>query len=560
METENNVSPATALLLKKRAEALAGGGARRIDGQHKKGKLTARERIAILLDPGTFQEIDMFVTTRATDFGLDEKRYPGDGVVCGFGTIDGRLAYVYAQDFTILGGSLGEMCGRKISKIMDMAVSAGAPVIALNDSGGARIQEGVLSLSGYGDIFLRNVEMSGVVPQIAAILGPCAGGAVYSPAIMDFIFMVRNTSHMFITGPEVIKAVTNEDVTFDDLGSARVHTEISGVSHFSVANDEECLAAIRKLISFIPSNNMENPPVVETRDDPGRTDNELESFVPENPNKPYDVHDIIGRVVDDGDFFEVQGDRSRNLVVGFGRFNGRSVGVVANNPKELAGVLDIDSAVKGARFVRFCDAFNIPLVVFQDVPGFLPGVDQETGGIIRHGAKLLYAFAEATVPKITVILRKSYGGAYLVMNSKHLGADLVLAWPTAEVAVMGPQGAINIIFRGELAEARKSAIISSMGWDPAKVEADRAGNLTCNGAAPGEEAMTKGVEAEEEKRQELIASYKEKFANPYLPAQYGFIDEVIIPAETRQKLIIALEALSGKRKNKPARKHGNIPL
>lgn len=560
MEMENNVSPATALLLKKRAEALAGGGAKRIDGQHKKGKLTARERIAILLDPGTFQEIDMFVTTRATDFGLDEKKFPGDGVVTGFGTIDGRLVYVYAQDFTILGGSLGEMCGRKISKIMDMAVEAGAPVIALNDSGGARIQEGVLSLSGYGDIFLRNVNISGVVPQIAAILGPCAGGAVYSPAIMDFIFMVRNTSHMFITGPEVIKAVTNEDVTFDDLGSARVHTEISGVSHFSLDNDEECLASIRKLISYIPSNNMENPPVVPTADDPHRMDPDLESLVPDNPNKPYDVHEIINRIVDDADFFEVQSDRSRNLVVGFARINGRTVGIIANNPKELAGVLDIDSSVKGARFVRFCDAFNIPLIVLQDVPGFLPGVDQETGGIIRHGAKLLYAFAEATVPRITVILRKSYGGAYLVMNSKHLGADLVLAWPTAEVAVMGPQGAINIIFRNELIAARKEAVIAAMGWDAAQVETDRAGNFTCGGASPSEQANAAGLASEEEKRQELIAQYKEKFANPYLPAQYGFIDEVIIPAETRSKLVVALEALAGKRKNKPARKHGNIPL
>lgn len=556
MERESTLE----VLRKKRAAALEGGGEKRIQDQHRKGKLTARERISILLDPGSFQEIDMFVTTRCNDFGLGEKKFPGDGVVVGFGAIDGRLVYVYAQDFTVMGGSLGEMCGRKISKVMDMATRAGAPIIALNDSGGARIQEGVLSLSGYGEIFLRNVEMSGVVPQIAAILGPCAGGAVYSPAIMDFIFMVKNTSHMFITGPEVIKAVTNETVTFDDLGSARVHTELSGVAHFSVENDEDCLMKIRKLISYIPSNNLENPPVIPTKDDPLREDSGLDSLVPENPNKPYDVREIIARIFDDDDFFEIQAERSRNIVIGFTRLNGRSVGIVANNPKELAGVLDIDSSVKAARFVRFCDAFNIPLVVLQDVPGFLPGLTQEIGGIIRHGAKLMYAFAEATVPRITVILRKSYGGAYLVMNSKHLGADLVYAWPTAEIAVMGPQGAINIIFRNDLMEAQKHGICEALGWDPARVEVSKAGEVTMEGKKPGDIALKAGNEAMDRRREELIEDYKRKFANPYLPAEYGFIDEVIAPSQTRAKLSAALDSLAGKRTVKPSRKHGNIPL
>lgn len=547
-------------LNKRRAAALVGGGQKRIDAQHKKGKLTARERIAILLDPGTFQELDMFARSRNTDFGLSAKVLPGDGVVTGFGAIDGRLVYVYAQDFTVMGGSLGEMCGRKITKIMDMAIAAGAPIIALNDSGGARIQEGVLSLSGYGDIFLKNVESSGVVPQIAAILGPCAGGAVYSPAIMDFIFMVKNTSHMFITGPEVVKTVTNENVTFDDLGSAAIHTEMSGVAHFSSENDEDCLSNIRRLISYIPSNNLEDPPRIDADDDPSRMDLELDSIVPISPNKPYDVREIIQGVFDNREFFEVQAERSKNIIVGLARLNGRSIGIVANNPCELAGVLDINSSVKAARFVRFCDAFNIPLVVFQDVPGFLPGLGQETGGIIRHGAKLLYAFAEATVPKFTVILRKSYGGAYLVMNSHHLGADLVFAWPTAEVAVMGPQGAINVIFRRDLLEVKCKVICEKMGWNISEVEIDRSGMPSKGDKKPDETAINAGEEALEAKRQELIADYKEKFANPFLPAEHGFIDEIILPHETRPRLINALEALSGKRKNKPSRKHGNIPL
>jgi acetyl-CoA carboxylase carboxyltransferase component len=547
-------------LNKRRAAALLGGGLKRIDAQHKKGKLTARERIAILLDPGTFQELDMFAKSRNTDFGLADKVLPGDGVITGFGAIDGRLVYVYAQDFTVMGGSLGEMCGRKITKIMDMATAAGAPVIALNDSGGARIQEGVLSLSGYGDIFLKNVETSGVIPQIAAILGPCAGGAVYSPAIMDFIFMVKNTSHMFITGPEVVKTVTNENVTFDDLGSAAIHTELSGVAHFSAENDEDCLANIRRLISYIPSNNLEDPPRLTPDDNPLRMDPELDELVPVSPNKPYEVRDIIHRIFDNSEFFEVQKDRAKNIIVGFARLNGRSVGIVANNPKELAGVLDIDSSVKAARFVRFCDAFNIPLVVFQDVPGFLPGLGQETGGIIRHGAKLLYAFAEASVPKFTVILRKSYGGAYLVMNSHHLGADLVFAWPSAEVAVMGPQGAINVIFRKDLLDARAAEICRVMEWNITDTQPDRSGTPLLNGLEPDKKAIEAGDKALEDKRQELIQDYKDKFANPFLPAEHGFIDEVILPHETRPRLINALEALSGKRKIKPSRKHGNIPL
>ncbi|WP_376792841.1 acyl-CoA carboxylase subunit beta [Thermoflexus sp.] len=503
-----------------RAEAQLGGGPERIAQQHAKGKLTARERLELLLDKGSFREIDPFVTTRVADFGLAERRYLGDGVVTGWGTIDGRLVYVYAQDFTVLGGSLGEGHARKIVKIMDMAMKNGAPIIGLNDSGGARIQEGVLSLGGYADIFLRNVMLSGVVPQISAILGPCAGGAVYSPALTDFIFMVRGTSYMFITGPDVVKAVTHEEVTFEQLGGADVHTTISGVAHFAADTEADLFYMIRKLLSYLPSNNMEDPPYVPNGDDPLRTEERLNTIVPDDPTRPYDMKEAIRLIVDNGDFFEVQPDYAPNIVIGFARLGGHSVGIVANQPAVLAGVLDIKASEKAARFVRFCDAFNIPIITFEDVPGFMPGVAQEHGGIIKAGAKLLYAYAEATVPKITVITRKAYGGAYCVMNSRHLRADLVLAWPTAELAVMGPEGAVNIIFRRELAEAP----------DP------------------------------EARRAELVAEYRAKFANPYVAASYGFVDDVIEPKETRPRLINALEMLQNKRDQNPPKKHGNIPL
>ncbi|HXF69668.1 MAG TPA: acyl-CoA carboxylase subunit beta [Thermoflexus sp.] len=503
-----------------RAEAQLGGGPERIAQQHAKGKLTARERLELLLDKGSFREIDPFVTTRVADFGLAERRYLGDGVVTGWGTIDGRLVYVYAQDFTVLGGSLGEGHARKIVKIMDMAMKNGAPIIGLNDSGGARIQEGVLSLGGYADIFLRNVMLSGVVPQISAILGPCAGGAVYSPALTDFIFMVRGTSYMFITGPDVVKAVTHEEVTFEQLGGADVHTTISGVAHFAADTEADLFYMIRKLLSYLPSNNMEDPPYVPNGDDPLRTEERLNTIVPDDPTRPYDMKEVIRLIVDNGDFFEVQPDYAPNIVIGFARLGGHSVGIVANQPAVLAGVLDIKASEKAARFVRFCDAFNIPIITFEDVPGFMPGVAQEHGGIIKAGAKLLYAYAEATVPKITVITRKAYGGAYCVMNSRHLRADLVLAWPTAELAVMGPEGAVNIIFRRELAEAP----------DP------------------------------EARRAELVAEYRAKFANPYVAASYGFVDDVIEPKETRPRLINALEMLQNKRDQNPPKKHGNIPL
>ncbi len=503
-----------------RAEAQQGGGPERIAQQHAKGKLTARERLELLLDKGSFREVDPFVTTRVTDFGLAERRYLGDGVVTGWGTIDGRLVYVYAQDFTVLGGSLGEGHARKIVKIMDMAMKNGAPLIGLNDSGGARIQEGVLSLGGYADIFLRNVMLSGVVPQISAILGPCAGGAVYSPALTDFIFMVRGTSYMFITGPDVVKAVTHEEVTFEQLGGADVHTTISGVAHFAADTEADLFYMIRKLLSYLPSNNMEDPPYVPNSDDPLRTEERLNTIVPDDPTRPYDIKEVIRLIVDNGDFFEVQPDYAPNIVIGFARLGGHSVGIVANQPAVLAGVLDIKASEKAARFVRFCDAFNIPIITFEDVPGFMPGVAQEHGGIIKAGAKLLYAYAEATVPKITVITRKAYGGAYCVMNSRHLRADLVLAWPTAELAVMGPEGAVNIIFRREIAEAP----------DP------------------------------EARRAELVAEYRAKFANPYVAASYGFVDDVIEPKETRPRLINALEMLQNKRDQNPPKKHGNIPL
>ncbi|HOB51742.1 MAG TPA: acyl-CoA carboxylase subunit beta [Acidobacteriota bacterium] len=507
-------------LEEKNRQALEGGGADRIARQHEAGKLTARERIGYLLDPGTFTELDRLVTHRCHDFDMQDKRYYGDGVVTGFGRIDGRPVYVFAQDFTVFGGSLSEEYARKICKILDLAVKSGYPVIGLNDSGGARIQEGVMSLSGYTDIFLRNTLASGVIPQISAILGPCAGGAVYSPAITDFIFMVKNTSYMFLTGPDVIRAVTHEEVTKERLGGAQTHNEVSGVAHFSFDNDEQCLLGVRELLSFLPANNMEDPPTRACTDPADRTDEKLDEIVPANPNLPYDIKDVIRRVVDDGYFFEVQPFYARNLVIGYARLGGRPVAIVANQPNHLAGCLDIDASLKGARFVRFNDAFNVPLVTFEDVPGFLPGTAQELGGIIKHGAKFLYAFAEATVPKVTVITRKAYGGAYCVMASKHLRTDFNFAYPTAEVAVMGAQGAVNILERERIAAA---------------ADADA-------------------------KRRELIGEYEAKFANPYVAAARGFVDEVIPPRLTRPRLIRALEMLDNKADLNPPKKHGNIPL
>jgi acetyl-CoA carboxylase carboxyltransferase component len=503
-----------------RAQSQQGGGEERIKKQKAAGKLTAHERVNLLLDKGSFREIDAFVMHRETNFGMWDRRIPGDSVVTGWGTIDGRLVYVFSQDFTVFGGSLSMVHAEKVCKIMDMATRNGAPIIGINDSGGARIQEGVVSLGGYADIFLRNTLASGVVPQISAIMGPCAGGAVYSPALTDFIFMVKNTSHMFITGPDVVKAVTGEDVTFEELGGAITHSSVSGVAHLATESEADCLYLIRELLSYLPSNNMEDPPYKTTADDALRTEEALDSLVPDNPNKPYDIKDAIHLIVDGGEFFEIQPNYAQNIVIGFARLGGFPVGVVANQPMVLAGVLDINASEKAGRFVRFCDSFNIPLIVFEDVPGFLPGVDQEHGGIIRHGAKLLYAFCEATVPKITVVTRKAYGGAYCVMNSKHIRADLNLAWPTAEIAVMGAEGAVNIIFRRELAQAK----------DPAA------------------------------RRQELVADYSERFANPYAAARRGYIDDVIEPSQTRPRLINALNMLQNKRDNNPPKKHGNIPL
>jgi acetyl-CoA carboxylase carboxyltransferase component len=488
--------------------------------QHEKGKLTARERLELLLDRGSFVETDPFVVHRSHDFGMERNRPPGDGVVTGYGTIDGRRVFVASQDFTVFGGSLGEAHAQKICKVQDLALSTGAPFIQINDSGGARIQEGAASLAGYGYIFERNVRASGVIPQISVIMGPCAGGAVYSPAITDFTFMVRETSHMFITGPEVIKAVTGEEVSFEELGGAMTHASRSGVASFVSQDEEECLAMVRHLLSYLPSNNLEDPPAYAVLDDPERRDEGLTHLVPDSPREPYDMHEVIRRVVDDGDFFEVFPFWAMNIVIGFARLDGRTIGVVANQPKVLAGTLDIDSSEKASRFVRFCDAFNIPIVTFVDVPGFLPGKEQEFGGIIRHGAKLLYAFAEATVPRATVITRKAYGGAYIVMNSKHLRSDVSFAWPTAEIAVMGPEGAVNVVFRKEIEKAE----------DPAA------------------------------RREELIAEYQRRFANPYVAAERGFVDDVIEPAETRPRLIRALRMLATKREAVPARKHGNIPL
>jgi propionyl-CoA carboxylase beta chain len=500
-----------------RERALLGGGERRIQQQHAKGKLTARERIDLLLDEGTFEEIDMFVTSRTGD---DADKVPGDGVVTGWGHIDGRLVYVFSQDFTVFGGSLSEGHAQKIVKIMDMAMKNGAPVIGLNDSGGARIQEGVLSLGGYADVFLRNVLASGVVPQISAIMGPCAGGAVYSPAMTDFILMVKDTSYMFVTGPNVVKTVTHEEVNFEQLGGAVVHNTVSGVAHFALNNEEECLLTVRRLIGYLPSNNLDDPPFVPTEDPPSRADDDLNTIVPDQPNKGYDMKALIKKVVDDGDFLEVQEHYAGNIIVGFAHLGGQSVGIVAQQPIVQAGVLDINSSDKAARFVRFCDCFNIPLITFVDVPGFLPGVTQEHGGIIRHGAKLLYAYCEATVPKVTVIVRKAYGGAYDVMSSKHIRGDINYAWPTAEIAVMGPEGAVNIVFKDEI---------------------ERSDNP-------------------EETRKRLVAEYQEKYANPLVAAARGFIDDVIEPRQTRPRLISALRMLRNKRDTNPPKKHGNIPL
>jgi acetyl-CoA carboxylase carboxyltransferase component len=514
-------------LLELRQKALDGGGKDKLEQQHKRGKLTARERIHLLLDSGTFVELDAFVTHECTDFGMADKKFVGDGVVTGFGEIDGRLVYVFSQDFTVFGGSLSLTMAKKICKVMDLAVKNGAPVIGINDSGGARIQEGVASLGGYADIFYRNVQSSGVIPQISLICGPCAGGAVYSPAMTDFTFMVDDTSHMFITGPDVIKAVTGEEVTFDDLGGSHTHTATSGVADNRFASEQEMFLGVKQLLSYLPSNNLDDA----TRLPAPETDTQLASdleaakqkvgkIVPANPNLPYDMGEVIRSVVDPGSFFETKPEFAPHIITGFARLAGQSVGIVANNPNHLAGVLDINSSVKAARFVRFCDAFNIPLITFVDVPGFLPGTAQEKGGIIRHGAKLLYAYCEATVPKLTVITRKAYGGAYDVMNSKHIGADMNLAWPNAEIAVMGAAGACNIIFRGDIAAAKD----------------------------------------QEARRKEVIAEYSDKFANPYIAAQKGYIDAVILPEETREYLIKGLRATSTKREEGPKRKHGNIPL
>jgi propionyl-CoA carboxylase beta chain len=503
-----------------RHAALHSASEQAIEKQHAKGKLTARERIEKLLDPGSFQELDTFVRHRTHEFGMEQKKPWGDAVVTGHGLIDGRPVCVFSQDFTVFGGSLGEVMAEKMCKVMDLAARIGCPVIGINDSGGARIQEGVVSLGAYGDVFARNVECSGVIPQISLIMGPCAGGAVYSPAMTDFIFMVKETSHMFITGPDVIKTVTGEEPSFEELGGAMSHNAKSGVAHFAAADEQSCLEDVRYLMSFIPQNNLEAPPRVEPTDDPDRADPDLDGIVPAEPNKPYDMRDVIHRITDDGEFLEVHEHWARNIVVGFSRLGGQPVGVVGNQPAQLAGVLDIDASVKGARFVRFCDAFNIPLLTLTDVPGFLPGTNQEWGGIIRHGAKLLYAFTEATVPKLTVVTRKAYGGAYDVMNSKHMLADFNFAWPTSEVAVMGPEGAVNIIHRRDIA------------------------------SSPTPEA----------RREKLISDYKARFANPYSAAERGYIDDVIVPHETRPKLIRALETLATKRVERPKRKHGNIPL
>ncbi|NIC00302.1 acyl-CoA carboxylase subunit beta [Halobacterium sp. R2-5] len=507
-------------LREKTERALLGGGEDRIESQHEKGKMTARERIDYFLDDGTFNEFDQLRTHRSHNFGMEEKQLPGDGVVTGYGEVNGRTVFVFAHDFTVFGGSLGEVFAEKVCKVMDKAMEVGAPVVGLNDSAGARIQEGVDSLGGFAEIFTRNEKASGVVPQISAIMGPCAGGAVYSPAITDFIFMVKDTSHMFITGPDVIETVTGEEVGFEELGGATTHSSESGVAHFACDSEEEALDNIKRLLSYLPQNNVEDPPRVEPYDDPERRDDALESIVPDEPRKPYDMTDVVDSVVDENSFFEVQENYAKNMVVGFARLDGRSVGVVANQPRVSAGTLDIEASEKASRFVRFCDSFNVPIVTFVDVPGFMPGTDQEHNGIIRHGAKLLYAYSEASVPLLTVITRKAYGGAYDVMASKHLGADVNYAWPTAEIAVMGPKGAVNVLYREELADA----------------------------------------ENPDELREQLIDEYREEFANPYTAADRGYLDAVIEPTETRPRLIQDLEMLASKREDTPEKKHGNIPL
>ena len=507
-------------LSKLKGQARLGGGQERIEAQHARGKLTARERLGILLDEDSFEEIDALVLHRGTEFGVDKQRFLGDAVVTGYGTIDGRPVFVFAQDFTVIGGSLSEAVAEKIVKVMDLAMKMGAPMIGIDDSGGARIQEGVASLKGYGDIFLRNVLASGVIPQISVIMGPCAGGAVYSPAITDFVFMVQGTSQMYITGPDVIRAVTGEEVGHEDLGGATPHSTRSGVCHFAVEGDDACLAEVRRLLSFLPSNNMDDPPRQEPKDDPRRTADDMMTVVPDDPMRPYDMHEVIERIVDNGDFLEVHAAWAQSIVVGFARMNGWPAGIVANNPLALAGVLDIDSSRKAARFVRFCDAFNIPIVTLADIPGYLPGMGQEHGGIITHGAKLIYAYSEATVPKVSVVVRKAYGGAYVVMGSKHLRGDINYAWPSGEIAVMGPDGAVSIVFRREIEAAK----------DPDK------------------------------KRKQLTEEYRQKFANPYVTASRGFIDDVIDPRETRYRIIRALEMLQNKTDINPPKKHGNIPL
>ena len=521
MTSENrSIQTRMVTLEQMRQEAQKGGGQDRIDAQHGRGKLTARERMALLMDEGSFVEMDTFVTHRATDFGLADRKFLGDAVVTGYGRVDGRQVFAFAQDFTVFGGSLSEAVSQKICKVMDLAAKTGCPLVGLNDSGGARIQEGVTSLAAYGDIFLRNTLFSGVIPQISVIVGPAAGGAVYSPAITDFVFMVSGTGQMYITGPDVIKAVTGEEVTHEELGGAAAHATRSGVAQFVYETEEECIAEVRRLLGFLPGNNLDDGPLVVTGDGAGQADPDLASLVPDDANRPYDVRDIIYRVVDDEEFMEVHQSFAPNIVVGFGRMDSRTVGIVGNQPQHLAGVLDIDASNKAARFVRFCDCFNIPLVTLVDVPGFMPGVDQEYGGIIRHGAKLIYAYAEATVPKVCVIMRKAYGGAYIVMSSKHLRSDVNLVWPSAEIAVMGAEGAVNIIYRRE---------ISGSG-DP------------------------------DQTRKELVADYQEKFTNPFVAANRGFVDDVIDPAETRHRLIRALEMLQNKQDTLPAKKHGNIPL
>ncbi|MFZ5989766.1 MAG: acyl-CoA carboxylase subunit beta [Bacillota bacterium] len=516
MDTIDKIS----LLHEKKARIEQGGGAEKIAKQHESGKMTARERINALFDENSFVEIDAFVEARSIDFDMQKKKVPGDGVVTGYGSINGRLVYVASQDFTVIGGSLGEMHAKKITKVMDMAMKMGAPFISINDSGGARIEEGIDALKGFGDIFFRNTLASGVIPQISVIMGPCAGGAVYSPAITDFVFMVEKTSQMFITGPQVIKAVTGEDVTFEKLGGAETHNSISGVSHFKSSSEQECIEQIKKLISFLPDNNLSDVPVYANNDDVNRVPENLNEIIPAGSNKPYDMMDIITSIVDNGDFLEIHKYFAQNIIVGFARMNGGTVGIIANQPKYLAGVLDVNSSDKAARFIRFCDSFNIPIITLTDVPGYLPGVGQEHSGVIRHGAKLLYAFSEASVPKINIIVRKAYGGAYIAMNSKHLGADMVFAWPSAEIAVMGPDGAANIIFRKEIGAAE----------DPV------------------------------ETRNRLIEEYREKFSNPYIAASRGYVDDVIEPASTRMRVISALEMLASKRESRPSKKHGNIPL